>query len=132
MENFSCFCREAAKDEQVDGSTENTLIVKATCQQKQIQINMSEDLQFKITNKTFTTTLIIIDLLSMLLFVLFTAKLSQLNNIRLRELVSDEPQIKINAFTMTINNFPVTKSTQDARILQMKLWLKINDALAQK
>ena len=32
VENFSCFCREAAKEQQVDGSTENTLIVKATCQ----------------------------------------------------------------------------------------------------
>ena len=65
----------------------------------------------------------------MLIFILFTAKLSQLNNLRLRELVPND--LQINAFTMTIKNLPVL-SNQDARILKMKLWLKINDALAQK
>ena len=67
------------------------------------------------------------DAVSIMIFIFVVQRINVINDQRYRDI--DDNVIEIKDFSIQLDDLQFNKYSQDTRILQMKLWLTLNDSI---
>ena len=100
-------------------------IMVSTCYADFVTVPLLKD--FYIHKLTLGTLAVVVDILSILIVYYMFGKLKDFNN-EFQEIM-DNNVIKMSKFTIRLNDIKLDKTTQDTRILKMKIWLHFTKLL---
>lgn len=102
-------------------------IIVAKCMNDQVQLPLTTSKNFKFHKIHLGTFAVFCDMLGVIVMYYIFNKLKDLNN-EYQEIM-DNNIIKTSKFTIRINDVILDKTTQDPRILKMKIWLHFTKLL---